>query len=248
MPKEKIEKRVREALGGSHRANRTGLARSEHREAMLENAAPGAFEMRGTPEDFVRHRAADLRGAPPIGSMPPPTGLAEAAKEALQGEARAMLLDKLGERLAFERVGVRLYQALREKLQAKGGFEGGPSPEDLERIAREELEHFRLLAKALESMGGDPTAVTPSADLVGVEGSGLLKVVTDPRTDLEESLHAMLVAELADGEGWTLLCDVAERTGQDELARDCRRALGEEERHLEWVRGWVQERAFAAIG
>jgi hypothetical protein len=57
-----------------------------------------------------------------------------AAAKAMKGEKPTLLLDKLGERLAFERSGTRLYEALVSKHDAFGSFSGGPSREDLEHV------------------------------------------------------------------------------------------------------------------
>ena len=51
---------------------------------------------------------------------------AGAALQALKGGPPTQFLDKLGERLAFERTGVRLYEALISKHEALGSFAGGP--------------------------------------------------------------------------------------------------------------------------
>lgn len=81
--------------------------------------------------------------------------------------------------------------------------------------------------------------MTPSADLVAVEGMGLSAVLGDPRTNVGHCLHALMTAELADGEGWTLLRTLAEDFGQKDLAKRFARAEHEEERHLELVRSWL---------
>jgi hypothetical protein len=47
------------------------------------------------------------------------------------------------------------------------------------------------------------------------------------------------MAELADGDGWQLLIDLAEHLGFDEQAQRFRDALIEEERHVLRVRGWI---------
>jgi hypothetical protein len=47
--------------------------------------------------------------------VPPPTsmkGMAKSALQALKGEKATVLIDKLAERLAFERTGTRLYETL----------------------------------------------------------------------------------------------------------------------------------------
>ena len=98
---------------------------------------------------------------------------------------------------------------------------------------------WRLLANG----GGDPTAVTPSADLAATASMGIVQVVTDPRTSFGESLEAMRIAELVDHDGWKNLVELAEEAGQDELCRFAERAEDEEDRHLANVRRWVKARA-----
>jgi len=62
-----------------------------------------------------------MQGADRIGSVPVPAtmkGMATTAISAMTGKKPAVFLDKLGERLAYERTGVRLYQALILKCTA----------------------------------------------------------------------------------------------------------------------------------
>jgi ferritin-like protein len=160
--------------------------------------------------------------------------------KALMGEKATVLLDLMAARLAFERTGTRLYEALLTKLQAAGAHPGGPSQTDLEQIRDEELAHAALLAECLQRLGGDPTAMTPGADVTAVASEGILKVVVDARTTLTQSLEAILIAELADNDGWTMLVNLAEKMGQDEMATEFREALVEEEDHLDHVRTWLQ--------
>src|SRR5262249_55574852 len=137
--------------------------------------------------------------AEPVGTVPVPTtlkGALETVMTLIKGKAPVVLLDKLGERLAFERTGTRLYDALLAKHDASPGWPGGPSRADLARFRAEELAHFEMLRRCIEEMGADPTAQTPSADVIGVASSGILQVITDPRTTLPQSLSALLTAEL----------------------------------------------------
>lgn len=56
-----------------------------------------------------------------VGSIPPPQGIAGGVKSglaALKGGSPGVFMDKIGERIAFERGGVRLYEALIAKYQA----------------------------------------------------------------------------------------------------------------------------------
>lgn len=227
--------------------NRTGMAVSPEAGEMRETAAQ--FRPQGSEEQFRMLRQEARRSIDPIGTMPPPaslTGVVRDAVRRLGGQKTTVLLDKIGERLAFERTGTRLYETLLEKLAAGGGFEGGPTREQLERIRAEEAAHFHMLHEKMVELDGDPTAVTPSADLAAVTSMGVVAVVSDARTNLAESLEAILVAELADRDGWVRLVELAEQAGQDELARDCRHAEREEEEHLANVRSWLSAYALAS--
>lgn len=186
------------------------------------------------------------REAPPIGSVPPPgtlKGVLQTASQMIRGNVPAVLIDKLGERLQFERTGCRLYDGLIAKLDGKGSFPGGPAREDIVAIRAEEASHVELIRRVMLQIGADPTAMTPAADVQAVASSGLLQVISDPRTSLAQGLEAILVAELADNDGWLMLIDVARAFGRDDLVDDLNLARAEEERHLELVRRWVSDHA-----
>src|SRR5690606_29960710 len=151
------------------------------------------------------------------------------------------LLDKLGERAAFERGGTRLYDALLSKFDADPHAHGSVSRQTLQHFRDEEAQHFQLVCEAVEQLGGDPTAMTPCANLVGMQAMGLWQSMNDPRTTLAQCLSTMLVAELADSAGWELLISLAKSTGHDDLAQRFQKALDEEAEHLTQIRAWVQE-------
>ncbi|HSN99692.1 MAG TPA: ferritin-like domain-containing protein [Candidatus Nanopelagicales bacterium] len=196
----------------------------------------------GDEQDAAEVRADYAREAPSLGSVPPPgtlKGMAKSAVQVIQGKSPSTLIDKLGERLAFERTGSRLYEGLIAKLEGKGSFPGGPTREDLLAIHDEELRHFELVRDAILRLGGDPTAMTPAADMMGVASMGLLQVINDPRTTVAQGLEAILIAELADNDGWEMLIDLARSFGQGEIADSFHLARATEERHLEICRRWV---------
>jgi rubrerythrin len=142
--------------------------------------------------------------------------------------------------LAFERQGTRLYQAVLQKCEAMNVEDSaGPSIEDLQHICDEELEHFKLLQKAITKLGGDATVQTPGADVAGVLSMAMVQVVSDPRTTIPQMLQALLTAELADNDGWQLLQDLAAEIGADDLEEQCRQCFDEEQEHLEKVRAWL---------
>jgi rubrerythrin len=223
--------------------NRTGIATSpELTEEMLQGLKEFLPSVVGDERVIARVREDYARDADPLGSVPPPatlTGVATSAIRGLRGARPTQFMDKLGERLAFERSGVRLYGALLSKFDAFGSFDGGPTRGQLEEIMREEYEHFQLLNSAVTKLGGDPTVVTPSADLHATMGQGLLAVVVDPRTTFVQCLEAALVAELADNEAWDALEALATQNGERALAKQFSAAEEEEMEHLENVRAWL---------
>jgi len=197
---------------------------------------------------LVAERSVWARAAPPLGTVPPPgtvKGLMKTALEKLQGHQPTVLIDKLGERLAFERTGTRLYEAVRSKLAVADPHPGGPALDELEVIRDDEHHHAALVAEAILQLGADPTAMTPSADLMAVASLGWVQAVTDPRTTLNQCLDVLLVAELADHGGWELLIGLSARLGFDELANKFRIALAEETEHVVKVQRWV---AAAVLG
>lgn len=179
--------------------------------------------------------------AGPTGSLPPPRPLSEPGSGAADNRAAAMLVfaDKLGERLAFERAGVRLYDALIAKLDAHGSWPGGPSRLDLEEIRMQEHEHYLLLSETVAALGEDPKAVTRSANLHAVVSLGLPIALTDPRTNLRDGLEAILVAELVDNDGWENLSELARGLGRDNLVEAFAAAVVDEREHLRRVRAWM---------
>lgn len=234
------------SLGLEGRMNRTGVGTAPlESKKMLEGAVQEGTQ--GDPSQLVIARRFYIEDPEPIGTMPPPStlkGAVKTLKEALTGNKATVFLDKLAERLAFERTGTRLYDALLAKFDVTGAtFDDGPTRADLERFRAEELKHFHLVREAIETLGADPTAMTPSADIVAVEGSGLLKVIGDARTTFPQSLHAILVAELADKAGWELLIQLGRELGQDAIVQPFTAADAEEAHHLITVRRWVAAHA-----
>jgi hypothetical protein len=225
-------------------------------------------------------RLMHIAEADAVGSVPAPASLSGVVKStvaAVKGGEPTILLDKLGERLAFERTGTRLYDALIVKYRAAQQVQADPLPpastvldddaavvaqsdagasaaelpaaseeldetpeETLARIRSEELEHFDLLCQAVRSLGGDPTAQTPCADVAAVASSGILQVLADPRTTLAQCLGAMLTAELTDNAGWELLIALADKAGETTLTGQFADAMAEERQHLAIVKNWLK--------
>jgi hypothetical protein len=223
--------------------NRTGVDLARDRaDAMLE--ATQEFRVPATTDGsaIAEVRDAYSREVDPMGSVPPPatlSGTIKAAKDALLGRRPAQLIDKLGERLAFERTGARLYEVILGKLERQSAFSGGPTAAEVQRIILQESAHFRLLEDIIRRLGGDPTVVTPSANLHGTMTAGIISVVVDPRTTLEQCLEAALLAELADNEGWETLFAFLDDAGRTDLTENVAMAIDDEVVHLAQVRRWL---------
>ena len=88
-----------------------------------------------------------------LGSVPLPgtfTGAFNMGVHMLKGDRPQILLDKLGERLAFERTGTRLYDALITKCDVMLKDNISMTIADLEQIRADEARHFLLIAEAIK--------------------------------------------------------------------------------------------------
>lgn len=229
--------------------NRTGLQASpDDAKKLLDAERKLAPQYEGDPADFAEIKVLSIGEADPLGSVPQPVwveGTLKAGMRRTAGVKPQVFIDKLAERAAFERTGTRLYDALILKYQAAGDTTSGATLDALTQIRAEELAHFHLLMQAIRSLGGDPTAQTPSANIVGIEASGLMQVLNDPRTTFTECLNAILMAELADVDAWALLANLAEGAGEDQLAARFRDALLQENQHLQRIRSWYHQGVMA---
>jgi rubrerythrin len=190
-----------------------------------------------------------IREADPLGSVPPPgtvRGKIKSAAKMIQGDRPQAFVDKLAERLAYERGGTRLYDAVIAKFIAHADELPNTSLQELVEIRDEEASHAALIRTCIEQLGADPTAQTPSADLVGVATSGFLQAATDPRTTLAQTLQVALAAELVDVASWETLILLAEEMDQESMADRFRKALEHENEHLAKVRGWFETLTMAS--
>jgi len=207
--------------------NQSGMLTAEDGgEKMLENIQL-TKPPRGDETDLAKIRLEYARDAEPVGTIPEPD--------------QSLLMDKLGERLAFERAGTRLYDALMVKCNASRIV---PAKE-IKHIRDEEAMHFALVGAAIQSLGGDPTAQTPAADVAGVEGMGLMQVLNDPKTTVAQALHAILVAEMTDNAAWDELIELTMQTGNDDLVARFSKARESEADHLKKVQAWYKAASMA---
>jgi rubrerythrin len=224
--------------------NRTGVQMSPiDTKAMLNDDGSQRGED-GDESALVDVRSSYIAEADGLGSIPLPgtvSGAVQMGVHMLTGDSPHILLDKLGERLAFERTGARLYDALITKCEVMLDGDISMTIEDLQAIRADEARHFLMLSDAIVSLGGDPTSQTPSADLVGVEAQGLVQVLNDPRTSLAQSLHAIVTAELSDKAGWETLIALADEHELNDMVNDFTLALNVEREHLALAQTWYEE-------
>lgn len=224
--------------------NRTGVEISPDLAREMSEGVRGSAVQRGfdlAAMDAIRSSYSEQ--AEPLGTVPPPPSLKGKAKAGLQkmkGNSPAVFLDLLADRLAFERTGTRLYEALLVKYDAADVQPGGPTRDELVHIHQEELEHFGLLTDCIRILGADPTVVTPTADADGVASQGAMQVLADPRSTLTECLHVMHMLELVDNDAWEMLAGLADRLGHARMAEQFLIAYSQEQDHLRMVRGWLK--------
>jgi bacterioferritin (cytochrome b1) len=224
--------------------NRTGLDMAPLSKGDMISYAQE--EIARVPDDdgaFEAVHIAYTEEAERVGSVPIPAtikGMAATATEKLTGKHPEVLIDKLGERLAFERAGTRLYEAMLLKCGALDGDGHAVDIGELGRIRDDEEAHFHLLHQVLEELGADPSAMTPCADMAGVQGMGLMQVISDPRSTVAQALNALLTAELTDNASWDLLIELAARTGHEDMAQRFAAPQEDEREHLELVRAWLR--------
>lgn len=215
--------------------NYTGTQMSpQDTKAQLEAAEKILPNVPGDASQLLQERVVRTQEADRIGSVPPPgsvKGMAKTAMDKLMGAAPELLIDKLGERLAYERTGVRLYEAAIAKAEALQGSDT-ELMETLRKVRNEEAEHMMMLKGAIETLGADPTAQTPCADVVGVQALGIVQVLSDPRTNIPQMLQALLTIELTDNAAWELLIELADTAGHSKMAESFQHCLTQENDHL----------------
>ncbi|MGZ5056877.1 MAG: hypothetical protein ACXWE3_00415 [Methylobacter sp.] len=181
-----------------------------------------------------------IENAEELGSVPLPStfrGAVSTGMQAVQGNSPSVLIDKLGERMAFERSGVRLYDALITKCQSA---EPALDTAVLEQFRNDEAEHFALVRDCIKTMGGDPTAQTPCADSAGMAAMGLMQVMNDPRSSIPQCVEVILMAELTDLAGWELLIELVDEANLDEYIGRFQKAKLTEDDHMRTIKKWLE--------
>lgn len=143
---------------------------------------------------------------------------------------KAGLMDKLLERLRFEKSGVELYDLVLEHVD---GELPGDMLQTLREHRAEEAAHMEMLARHVLDLGGDPGAETPSVRVVEENAERLAAIVRSEKAKPIHRLQCLLDAELEDSVSWDLLVALAREAGSSEMRKDFAQA---ERREIEHVR------------
>lgn len=158
------------------------------------------------------------------------------------GHSPQVLINKLAQRLAFERAGVSLYEALIIKCEA-AQEQGGHSILSIQKLRQfrdEELAHFLLLKKAMITIGADPAVMTPDTSAGALTFLGVQQVLGEPHSSVLQCLKAILTTELTDNAAWGLLKELCLNMELQDLANEFTQALAQEEAHAEIIAEWVR--------
>uniref|UniRef100_I1XN01 Ferritin/DPS protein domain-containing protein n=2 Tax=Methylophaga nitratireducenticrescens TaxID=754476 RepID=I1XN01_METNJ len=157
-----------------------------------------------------------------------------------------LLLHKLGQRMAFERASVRLYEALIFKcLAARNGKKTVVSIDQLRQFRDEEVEHSFLLKTAIETLGFDPDEWIPDADSSLISSLQTPKVFTKKNSSVLSCLEAVLIFATNDNAEWHTLHELFTNMGLQDLAAEFNQALEEDSRQLETISHWIYQLSHA---
>jgi len=231
--------------------NRTGMQTSPlASKDMLTGSAEGKPTSAGTAAAVQAWRADFAREAQPVGTVPPPgtvKGMAKSAMQAIKGDKVSVFVDKLGQRLGAARMSARLYETALMKFEVHGTWEGGPTREALLQHRVDALTNLARVRSAIETLGADPTAMTPAANLAALTSLGIPGVVSDPRTSLRESLDGILASCLFDEAGWELTVDIAHELGHKQLAGTFELSLAASHQHVLRLKEWLRAGAMSEL-
>jgi len=223
--------------------NRTGIEMSPIDSQKLQGAVlASAPAVDGDYSKVHALKSSYFQDADGVGSVSLPTtpkGILASTLKKMVGKKPEVLIDLLGERLAFERSGTRLYDALLEKIKLDKDLPKLFNHEVVALLSQfrdEEHQHFLLIQDAMKEIGADPTSVTPSADMAGVASQGWGQVLSDPRSSFSHCIETILMAELADYDSWKLLIQMVGEMGWEQLQLSFKKAYEEEKIHLEKMR------------
>jgi rubrerythrin len=149
------------------------------------------------------------------------------------------LLDKLSEFLMVEQGGLQLYRVVAARAtdpRLKRRYE---------EFGKETERHRAVLIRLIETLGGDPNYVSPTARLAQVKASKLIEtgLIVDGLSQQEmeaNDLENVLLAETKDHADWHLLSQLVGQVDDPKMKQALEEAVNEveseEDEHLTWAR------------
>ena len=141
------------------------------------------------------------------------------------------VIELLSERLAYERSGIKLYDAILKKVRRSRHTQLKKLVKELESHRDQEVEHAEWCEENIRMLGGDPDEKTERTLLVETEAQGIEQIVFGD-APLSQMFHALNMAELGDNAGWAQLVGIAEQCGDEEARAEFQERLEHEEEHL----------------
>jgi rubrerythrin len=160
------------------------------------------------------------------------------------------LMARLSEFLAVEQGGKKIYQRALQMAR-------DPEVQKKFQIFYEQtIKHEEILSRIIRELGGDPTWMSPTAQLAEAKAAGLLRTLdqTEGLTPKQVELNAMenvVLAEAKDHADWELLGKIARQTTDSTLSKILKPAVDEvepeEDQHLNWTKTQMAQLSMDAL-
>ncbi len=152
--------------------------------------------------------------------------------EGFPSDARVLFVSKLGEKLAYDRAFLRLYEAYLDKRwgkdQSKPHVPDAGQTEFREIVATKRRQLDRLV-NTIVAAGGSSESLVPSRELAAIAQLGIVSVFTDPGCSLRCLVQAIRVVELAGRNAGLYLMRVAYASRETLFAKELQAMQDESE-------------------
>lgn len=181
--------------------NRTGMQMAPlHGSSMVDYATDMGRETPRDHGEFEQVHRTYVEEADTVGSVPVPgtfSGMVQAGSAKLMGMRPESLVDKLGERLAFERGGTRLYDAMIMKVMSLQDKGNGSASGGLSSTGSKASKSSKARVSTLASRDNPDTDAYEALDTEGnmQASDSRVDLATLQRIRMEEQAHMNLVKE-----------------------------------------------------
>lgn len=151
------------------------------------------------------------------------------------------LIDKLGERIFFKRIGIRLFDGLMKKYHQETNKDALPSLIEIVSFQMEEMAQFKMLSDMISTLDGDPTALTPEADFILRSISSWPQLIQEQKTTFSQTIQIMLMAKLIDQTSYETVIELAEANEKASLAVKLQLALDETIHQIAKYKNWLMD-------